>query len=145
MKLRLPEGKAPHRNRLMNKNAAEQHGANFIGPQTFCQNLNALPSPKSISDLLQAALELRPIEARARVGFTAWRDLRVPHDTLDRVTFFQHKDQTGKLLILGNLEFLGVAALQLNADGEVIAALLPVPARHPRMPGTEVRIDETDQ
>ncbi len=76
-----------------------------------------------------------PIEMRAGVGFSLGRDVGVPRDMAYRVGTLEHAREPGQNRILHGGKWHEVAALDLNADGKIVAALPPLPLRNTRMPG----------
>src|SRR5690606_27206489 len=79
-----------------------------------------------------------PSECRPRIGLAAGRNVAVAADALRRdggIGLLQQLAQRDQRGILRVAERFEITAFQLDADGEVIAALAFAETRHPRMPG----------
>src|SRR5690606_17363036 len=75
---------------------------------------------------LQGRTQARPVKKCARIGLASRRDVAVPTDTLGTkagIGAQQHPDQGDQRVILGFAERQLIGALQLDADGKVVAVL----------------------
>ena len=76
---------------------------------------------------------------RSGIGLAARRDVAVAHQAIGadgRPGRHQQAHQARQAPVLAVLEGLPVAAFELDADGEVVAAIPPVVAGNARVPGT---------
>lgn len=69
----------------------------------------------------------------------------MPGDTLNRIVLAQTLCQSDQNFILCISERRGVAAFELDADGEIIAAFAALPVRGTRMPGALAARHELNQ
>src|SRR5690606_37931970 len=89
--------------------------------------------------VLQRFAVARPVERRARVGLALRGYVAMALDPVQVDGRPGAADVPGELLqhrVLGIGIGQVVGALQLDADGEIVAAFAPVEARHPGVPGT---------
>ena len=82
---------------------------------------------------------------RSGIRLAARRDVGMADDILDRVASAQGADEATESEILVRLEGQLVAAFQLDADGEIVAALQAAPRRGAGMPGAQAARNELQQ
>src|SRR5207248_8232821 len=82
--------------------------------------------------------EPRPVEAGPRIGLAAGGDVAVRGDGAQRQRRAQRGDQRNKRAVLPRIEWRVVAAFELDADREVVAARAAAPARFACVPGAPV-------
>ena len=75
--------------------------------------------------------QARPVEARAGIALASGRDVAVRGDVA-QMQLLQKRCEGG---VLRGREAILLGALELDADGEVVAALARAPARHAGVPG----------
>src|SRR5277367_2904064 len=56
-----------------------------------------------------------------------------------RVAEAQRRDELGQAAVLRRFVWIGIGALELNPDREIVAGIAPAPARDPGMPGPLVK------
>src|SRR6185437_15987640 len=83
----------------------------------------------------EARAQALPFEPRAGIGLAAGRDVAVAGDVERAVTLGEGADERGQRAVLGLGVGDVVGALELDADGEVVAALAALPCRGARVPG----------
>src|SRR5574341_442452 len=71
---------------------------------------------------------------RPRIALSPRCDVAVPDDVADRVARFQRARETGEPSVLRGGKRRIVRALELDADGEIVAARAPSPTRVARVP-----------
>src|SRR5579859_4764518 len=76
----------------------------------------------------------RPVEVRARVGLATRRDVAVRSDIAQRQPASQLADETREARVLSVGEDAVVDALELDADGKIVAAAATAPGRGAGMP-----------
>jgi hypothetical protein len=77
-----------------------------------------------------------PVEAGSRVSLPSWRDIVVPDHRVDRIASAQPADKRQQGGVLGAFKGQLVAALQLDSQRKVVAALASLPRGKAGMPGT---------
>ena len=87
---------------------------------------------------VQHLLQLGPDEAAARVLLASRGHMFMSCDLADRVFIFDMLADLSQCRILRCLERLALQALQLDADGVVVASLTPLPAGRSGMPGAVI-------
>jgi len=86
-----------------------------------------------------------PVKAWAGVRLAPRRNIAVAHHRLQRIVAAQLSEQPIEGPILDALEGGMVAALELDADGEVVAVLPPQPVRNAGVPCPPRARNELDQ
>ena len=86
-----------------------------------------------------------PVKAWPRIGLAPRRDVGVTDDSSHGIMRSQRLDQGNQPKVLGVLKGQIVAALELDADGKIIAARSAVPARHASVPGAPPAAHELQQ
>jgi len=122
--------------------------ASRVEPGTTCNNRRKRVATRATSASWQAARcrqgsgsaqrapQLAPIKARPRIEFSARRDVFMAHDLTQPVVARQQTQQACQRKVLAAVEAQTVQALQLDANGPVIAVLAVSPTGNTRMPGT---------
>lgn len=82
---------------------------------------------------------------RPRIVLAARRDVAMTGHPTQRVAFAQHLGQLHKPSILRRGESMITVALEFDTEGEIIAALARLEARHTRVPGTTISGHELHQ
>jgi len=86
-----------------------------------------------------------PIKTRAGVLFAARSDVFVAPDVCNRIVVGQRGAQGAEGFVLVGFKSLAIQALQFNANGEIVAIVLAVEARHPGMPSPVIAADQLPQ
>src|SRR5258706_7300881 len=88
-----------------------------------------------------------PVKKRSGIGLASGRngDVRMADEILDRIGAHERAGQPCQHRVLGIGEMPIIGALELDADGEIIAATAATPFGLPRMPGTQTAGYELDQ
>src|SRR5476651_1802223 len=83
---------------------------------------------------LGIALQPRPFEVRARIGFTTRRDVRMTRERFDRIAPGERLDHLVERRVLRVLERTSITAFQFDAYRKVVASLASEKAGHARVP-----------
>lgn len=90
-------------------------------------------------------MQSQPVEMRARIRLAARRDVTVTDDVGNRIVAADPVGKCGQNPVLRRHEAPGVAALEFDADREVIAMLAALPTGRSRVPGPAIAGNELDQ
>src|SRR5688572_13939817 len=93
----------------------------------------------------ERAEQARPIEARAGVGLAAGRHIAVRGERTQRQARTEFAHQSRQAAVLRDFEGPVVDAFEFDADGKIVAALAPAPARSAGVPGARLERHELDQ
>src|SRR5215470_8515644 len=78
--------------------------------------------------------QTRPVERWARIGLASRRDVAVANGFADGIAVLQRDGESHKAPVLPGGIGLGVGALELDPDREIVTALPPSPTRHAGVP-----------
>src|SRR5712664_582316 len=93
-------------------------------------------SARGLLNPRQRLAELSPVERRPGVGLAARGNVGVPDDIDDRISLAQNHEQLRQTRVLTIGVSLVVGAFEFHAQGKIVAALAPPPARGARVPGS---------
>ena len=88
---------------------------------------------------------MRPIKTRAGVLFAARSDVFVASDVCNRIVVGQRGTQGAQGFVLAGFKSLAIQAFHFYANGEIVAIVLTVEARHPGMPSPVIATDQLPQ
>src|SRR5690348_2449320 len=108
----------------------------MAGPGLLC--LRARPASRLSGDApeisFQQSVVARPVERGARIGFASRRDVGMSRYAGDRVARLKRARERGETRVLRGGKRPLAGALELDADGKIVAACPALPARLPGVP-----------